>query len=41
MIRAASVGLGTWGQNLVRSVHGQGTAIEFVAAATRTPDKAR
>ncbi|MDB5898265.1 MAG: Oxidoreductase [Ramlibacter sp.] len=41
MIRAAIVGLGTWGQNLVRSVHSQSGAIEFVAAATRTPEKAR
>ncbi|HET8747410.1 MAG TPA: Gfo/Idh/MocA family oxidoreductase, partial [Ramlibacter sp.] len=41
MIRAAIVGLGTWGQNLVRSVHGRSAAITFVAAATRTPEKAR
>lgn len=41
MIRAAIVGLGTWGQNLVRSVQGQGSAISFVAGATRTPEKAR
>jgi len=41
MIRAAIVGLGTWGQNLVRSVQGCSSAIRFVAAATRTPDKSR
>jgi len=41
MIRAAIIGLGTWGQNLVRSVHGLSSSIEFVAAATRTPDKSR
>lgn len=41
MIRAAIIGLGTWGQNLVRSVQGSSPAIEFVAAATRTPDKSR
>ncbi len=39
MIRAAIVGLGTWGQNLVRSVQGSSPAIQFVAAATRTPAK--
>jgi predicted dehydrogenase len=41
MIRAAIIGLGTWGQNLVRSVHGVSPSIRFVAAATRTPDKSR
>ena len=41
MIRAAIIGLGTWGQNLVRSVHGQSQHIQFTAAATRTPEKAR
>lgn len=41
MIRAAIVGLGTWGQNLVRSVQGSSPAIQFVAAATRTPEKSR
>jgi len=41
MIRAAIIGLGTWGQNLVRSVHGHDSPIAFVAAATRTPEKAR
>jgi predicted dehydrogenase len=41
MIRAAIIGLGTWGQNLVRSVQGQSPDIQFTAAATRTPDKAR
>lgn len=41
MIRAAIIGLGTWGQNLVRSVQGSSSEIQFVAAATRTPDKHR
>lgn len=41
MIRAAIIGLGSWGQNLVRSVHGLSPSIQFVAAATRTPDKSR
>lgn len=41
MIRAAIVGLGTWGQNLVRSVQGVSSEIQFVAAATRTPEKHR
>ena len=41
MIRAAIVGLGRWGQNLVASVQGKSDAIRFVAGATRTPEKAR
>jgi len=41
MIRAAIVGLGRWGQNLVASVQGKSGAIRFVAGATRTPAKAR
>ena len=41
MIRAAIIGLGTWGQNLVRSVQGASPHLRFTAAATRTPDKAR
>jgi predicted dehydrogenase len=40
MIRAAIIGLGTWGQNLVRSVQGASSEIQFTAAATRTPAKA-
>ncbi len=40
MIRAAIIGLGSWGQNLVRSLQGGSPHIRFVAAATRTPDKA-
>ncbi len=40
MIRAAIVGLGRWGQNLVASVAGS-EHIRFVAGATRSPDKAR
>ena len=41
MIRAAIIGLGTWGQNLVLSVQGVSPSIRFTAAATRSPDKAR
>jgi predicted dehydrogenase len=41
MIRAAIIGLGSWGQNLVRHVHGQSEQIRFIAAATRTPAKAQ
>jgi len=41
MIRAAIVGLGRWGQNLVASVQGKSDAIRFTAGATRTPEKAR
>ena len=41
MIRAAIVGLGRWGQNLVASVQGKSDAIRFVAGATRTPEKAQ
>src|SRR5262245_12938290 len=40
MIHAAIVGLGTWGQHLVASVHARSDRIRFVAAATRTPGKA-
>ena len=40
MIRAAIVGLGTWGQHLVSSVQGKSDVIQFVAGATRTPEKA-
>src|SRR5439155_6874090 len=41
MIRAAIVGLGGWGQNLVASVQGKSDAIRFIAGATRTPEKSR
>jgi predicted dehydrogenase len=41
MIRAAIIGLGTWGQHLVRSVQGTSGLIQFTAAATRTMDKGR
>src|SRR5438132_1769627 len=40
MIRAAIVGIGTWGQNLVRLVEGS-DRIRFVAGATGTPAKAK
>src|SRR3954468_16977609 len=39
MIRAAIVGIGTWGQNLVKSVQGKSERIRFVAGATGTPKK--
>lgn len=41
MIRAAIIGLGRWGQNLVNSVHGKSDAIRFVAGALRDVAKAR
>jgi predicted dehydrogenase len=40
MLRAAIVGIGTWGRNLVASVQGKSEVIRFVAGATRTPGKA-
>jgi len=40
MIRAAIVGLGTWGRHLVTSVQGKSSLVSFVAAATATPAKA-
>lgn len=41
MIRAAIIGLGAWGQNLVRHLGPDSPHIRFTAAATRTPAKAR
>lgn len=40
MLRAAIVGLGSWGQTLVRSVQGKSDALRFMTACTRTPHKA-
>jgi predicted dehydrogenase len=40
MIRAAIIGLGTWGQHLVRCLGPESPDIRFTAAATRTPAKA-
>ena len=40
MLRAAIVGIGTWGRNLVTHVQGKSAALRFVAGATRTPAKA-
>ncbi|HSV17464.1 MAG TPA: Gfo/Idh/MocA family oxidoreductase [Casimicrobiaceae bacterium] len=40
MIRAAIVGMGTWGRNLVASAQGRSDSIQFIAGATRTPDAA-
>lgn len=39
MLNAAIVGLGRWGQVLVRSLHDGGRGIRFVRAVTRTPSK--
>jgi predicted dehydrogenase len=39
-VRAAIVGMGTWGRNLVDSVQGRSDLITFVAGATRTPARA-
>jgi predicted dehydrogenase len=39
MIRAAIIGLGSWGQHLVRCAEGA-QGVRFIAAATRTPAKA-
>jgi predicted dehydrogenase len=41
MIRAAIIGLGRWGQNLVDSVQGKSDAIRFVAGMVRNPAKAQ
>jgi predicted dehydrogenase len=41
MIRAAIVGIGAWGRNLVSRVQGTSEHIRFTAGATRTPEKAR
>lgn len=40
MLRAAIVGLGWWGKNIVESVQGKSDQITFVAANTRTRAKA-
>lgn len=39
-VRAAIIGMGSWGQNLVNSVQGKSELIQFVAGATRTPGRA-
>jgi predicted dehydrogenase len=41
MIRAAIVGLGRWGRNLVTSVQAKSDKIEFVAGTAATPEKSR
>lgn len=41
MIRAAIVGLGRWGQNLVECTQGKTDRIRFTTGVARTPDKAR
>jgi predicted dehydrogenase len=40
MLRAAIVGLGWWGRNLVESVQGKTDEIGFTACCTRSPRKA-
>lgn len=40
MLRAAIVGLGSWGRTLVTSVQGQSADLRFTAGYTRTPQKA-
>ena len=40
MLRAAIIGMGSWGQNLVNSVQGQSDVVRFVAGTTRTPSRA-
>ncbi len=40
MLNAAIIGLGGWGQKLVRSVHGKSGKIRIARAVTRTPAKA-
>src|SRR5215475_2780050 len=39
-VRAAIIGMGSWGQNLVNCVQGKSELIQFVAGATRTPARA-
>ena len=39
-VRAAIIGMGTWGQNLVTSAQGKSDVVQFVAGATRTPGRA-
>ena len=41
MIRAAIVGLGRWGRNLVESVQGRSGRLQFTHAVVRRPDEAR
>jgi predicted dehydrogenase len=40
VIRAAMIGLGSWGQVLVSSVQGRSGSLQFTAAHTRSPRKA-
>lgn len=41
MIRAAVVGLGRWGQNLVECTQGKSEKIRFTVGVARTPERAR
>lgn len=40
MLRAALIGMGSWGQTLVESVQGKSTRLQFIAGYTRTQAKA-
>jgi predicted dehydrogenase len=40
-VRAAIIGLGSWGRTLVESVQGRVDSLRFTAGYTRTPSKAR
>ena len=39
MLRAAMVGLGSWGRTMVGSVQGKSDLLRFTTAFTRTPAK--
>ena len=41
MIKAALVGLGWWGTNIVNAVQGRSTKLRFVHGVTKEPEKAR
>jgi predicted dehydrogenase len=41
LVRAAIVGLGRWGRNLVECTQGRTDKLRFTAGVARTPDKAR
>jgi len=41
MIRAAIVGLGRWGKNLIQSVQGRSPHLQFTHAVVRRPEEAR
>ena len=41
MLNAAIIGLGSWGQKLVNSVHGKSSKIRIVRGVTRTRRQGR